>query len=92
MSKDLSIRYIAVLIGLATYSSLIFTPIYLLPLAMLSAPSVFILLKLVIIDGKEIQDKYVSWFSFLSIAGLTLFNLYLFLDTTQVLQAVMGGY
>lgn len=90
--KEPGVGYLVAITGLALYSSLVFDPGYLVGLIVLSAPSSYILFKLFNVAGKSKQAQYVKWFRISSLVSLTIFDLYLFLDSTQVLQAVMGGY
>lgn len=92
MSREIGMSFVLAILGLALYSAVAFEPKYLIALAVVSAPSFLSLFRLVNIEDSQRQKRFIGWLRLLSITGLTLFNLYLFLDTTQVHQAVMGGY
>lgn len=90
--QDRVISFILAVVSLFLYSWLMYEIKYALILAVLSLPSFFILVKLKNSGGDEKQNLFFRNFGIFSIIALTIFNFYLFIDTTQVLQAVMGGY
>lgn len=92
MSREIGLSFFGAVFSLLLFSWLMFDFKYALYLVLLTVPAIYILIKLPNVDGKDGQRKYVRYFRIFSIAGLTIFNLFLFLDTTQVLQAVQGGY
>ena len=92
MKREIGLSYVTAIIGLALYAWLQFDSKYLLYLFIACVPALFILFRLVGVEGKENQITNVRNFRILAIAGLTIFNFYLFIDATQVLQAVMAGY
>jgi hypothetical protein len=92
MSREIGLSFFTAIFSLLLFAWLLFDVKYAFYLGVITIPSFYILTKLPYIEGKENQRKQVRIFRILSIAGLTLFNLYFFLDATQVLQAVSAGY
>ena len=84
--------YFLALISLALFSWLMFDLSYLFYLVLITAPASYLIYKLSRSADGEPQVVLLRWFSILATSGLIVYNTYLFLNSTQVLQAVMGGY
>ena len=92
MKREIGLSFLMAVLGLVLYAWLQFDSKYIIHVLLITAPAFFLLFRLVGIEGKENQIANVRNFRILAIAGLTVFNFYLFIDSTQVLQAVMAGY
>ena len=92
MNRELGLSWLVAIIALALYSGWQFALHYAIILLLISLPAFIVLFRLAVTEDKERQIRLVGFFRLVSISALIIFNFYLFLDVTQVLQAVMGGY
>lgn len=92
LNRELGLSWLVAILSLALYSGLQFALNYSLILLLISLPGFIMLLRLATTTERTRQLRQVVIFRIVSIGGLIVFNFYLFLDVTQVLQAVMGGY
>lgn len=92
MHRELGMSYTLAIISLFLFTWQIFAFKYAFYLLIATAPSFYILFRIANLDSTDRQISHVKFFRITALAALCLFNFYIFLDTTQVLQAVMGGY
>ena len=92
LNRDLGLSFVIALFSLAIYAWQMFGFKYSIYLLVAAVPSFFFLFRIASLETAQSQLSLVKYFRVSTLSVFSIYNFYLFLDTSQVLQAVMGGY